>query len=262
MSEQTIYNALRAGGLSPAGACAMMGNMWAESGMKSNNVEDRSPLSDWDYTNAVNTGTISKDQFMYDPDPQTGKNQNYGYGLCQWTYPSRKAELYDCARSQNVSIGDEKMQCDFCIQELQRYYVGLYRDLCRTDDLADAAKRICAEYEQPAVNNFADRINAAQRFYNQFVNEDAGCGEDACPIEIPTEDTCVVNVRVLRKGCLGRDVFLLQAGLFDMGYDCGIPDGDFGVNTEGAVKQLQKVCGLEVNGTADWFVWQTVLNAR
>ena len=155
------------------------------------------------------------------------------------------------------------MQCDFCIYELQRYYVGLYRDLCATDNLPDATKRICAEYEQPAVNNFADRINAAQRYFNQFANDtNVGCNEDACPIEIPTEDTCVVNVRVLHKGCLDRDVFLLQAGLFDMGYDCGIPDGDFGVNTESAVKQLQKVCGLEVNGTADWFAWQTVLNAR
>lgn len=255
MSEQSIYNSLRAGGLSPAGACAMMGNMWAESGLRSNNVQDNCTVSDSDYTYNVDHGIITKSQFERD---------SYGYGLCQWTYYTRKAGLYDYAKSLGVSIGDEKMQCDYCVFELQKYYVGLYRDLCSTQNLPDATKRICAEYEQPAVNNFADRINAAQRFYNQFadMDVDTGCGEDSCPIEYPEEETCSVNVRILHKGCLGRDVFLLQAGLFDMGYDCGIPDGDFGVNTEAAVKELQRANKMDETGVADWFVWQTVLQAR
>lgn len=54
----------------------------------------------------------------------------------------------------------------------------------------------------------------------------------------------------------------MQCGLFDMGYDCGIPDGDFGNNTEGAVKQLQGDNEMIQSGIADWFVWQTILNAR
>lgn len=247
MSEQTIYNALRAGGLSPAGACAMMGNMWAESALRSNNVQDNCMMSDSDYTYNVDHDIISKETFA---------NGKYGYGLCQWTFPSRAAALYDYARTFGVSIGDEQMQCGFCIEELKRYYVGLYRDLCTTNNLPEATKRICAEYEQPAVNNFADRINAAQRYFNQLANGDCS---DACPIEIP-EETSAINVRILKKGCFGRDVFLLQAGLLDMGFDCGFPDGDFGKNTEEAVRQLQKANSLEETGVADWFVWQTVLN--
>ena len=39
MSVRDIYYSLRAGGLSPAGACAIMGNMHAESVMMSNNVQ-------------------------------------------------------------------------------------------------------------------------------------------------------------------------------------------------------------------------------
>ena len=251
MSEQMIYKALRDGGLSPAGACAMMGNMWAESGLRSNNVQDNCMMSDSDYTYNVDHDIISKLEFC---------NGKYGYGLCQWTFPSRASELYDYARTLGVSIGDEQMQCAFCIEELKRYYVGLYRDLCTTSNLTDAAKRICAEYEQPKVNNFADRINAAQKYYNQLVDGDGGCSEDSCPIEIPTEDNCVINIRIVSKGDKGRDVFLLQAGLFDMGYDCGIPDGDFGRNTEEAVKQLQKANDVDATGIADWFVWQTVIN--
>lgn len=253
MSDQTIYKALRAGGLSPAGACAIMGNMNAESALISTNVEDRCSMGDFDYTHAVDTGAISQNSFVHD---------SFGYGLCQWTYYTRKQNLYNATVAKGISVGDEKTQCGFCIWELQNYYVGLYRDLCTTEDIADATKRICAEYEQPAVNNFAVRINSAQQFYNKFANEDVdtGCNsEDSCPIAYPEDEYCTIKVRVLHKGNLGRDVFLLQAGLFDMGYDCGIPDGDFGVNTEAAVKELQRANKLDETGVADWFVWQTVL---
>lgn len=253
MSEQTIYNALRSGGLSPAGACAMMGNMWAESTLKSDIVEKRCSMGDFDYTYAVDNGIITRWQFMSD---------SYGYGLCQWTYSTRKDHLYMFARERGVSISDEKMQCDFCLQELQTEYGELYRYLCTTDDIPKATERICAEYERPAVNNFAVRINAAHGYFNQLASEDMGCGEDACPIEIPTAETCDVSVRILKRGDLGRDVFLLQCGLMDMGFDCGLPDGDFGLNTEEAVRELQRKHGFDPDGEAGRDVWGIVLKAR
>lgn len=258
MSEQSIYNALRKGGLSPAGACGMMGNMDAESAMIPSNVQDNCTMSDHDYTYAVDNNIMSKEQFIRD---------SFGYGLCQWTSWDRKEGLYNLAKNKGVSIADKQMQCEFCLYELKGYK-NLYEFLCTTDDVAKAAERVCAEFERPKYNNFAVRINSAQRFYNLFASDDVytGCGEDSCPIEPsapePEEETCSVNVRILCKGCMGRDVFLLQAGLFDMGYDCGIPDGDFGVNTEAAVKDLQKANNVDATGIADWFVWQTILNAR
>lgn len=251
MSEETIYQSLRNGGLSAAGTCAMMGNMYCESLLKPNNVEDRCTLGDFDYTNAVNNGTISRYQFKVDA---------YGYGLCQWTYPSRKADLYDYARSQNVSIGDEKMQCDFCVFELQRDYAGLYQYLCTTGDSPEATKRICAEYECPAVNNFADRINAAQRFYNKL--SDTVSAEPIIKPQVPVSKTCEVTVRELKQGDLGRDVFLLQCGLNDMKFTCGVPDGDFGLNTKEAVCELQRKYNLEPSGIADKAVWDTILKQR
>lgn len=251
MSEQTIYNALRAGGLSPAGACGMMGNMDAESGLLPNNVQNNCSMSDFDYTYAVDNGTISRERFVYD---------SYGFGLCQWTSYDRKDGLYQLAKGKGVSIADEAMQCEYCIYELkQSQYSTLYKFLCTTDDVAKAAERVCAEFERPKYNNFAVRINAAQRYYNQLANGE--CAEDSCPIEIP-EETCAVNVRTLKRGSLGRDVFLLQVGLLDMGFDCGLPDGDFGRNTEEAVRRLQNDNCLEETGVADWFVWQTILSER
>ena len=267
--KKDIYEALRSGGLSIAGACAMMGNMEAESNCISIRVQGDSKYPyqySCDYTNQVDIGNISRHDFIH-----AGPNGG-GYGLCQWTYSPRKAGLYDLAKSKNVSIGDELMQCEYCISELQKDNLELYRYLCTTDDIAKAAERICAEFERPAYNNFAFRINAAKGFYNEFAGSDlvyhpeTNC-EDACPIE-PVETpeiygtTCKVDVRILGKGCLGRDVFLLQCGLCDMNYSCGVPDGDFGKNTENAVRQLQKANGLEQTGLADWYVWQTILSAR
>lgn len=254
MSEQTIYNALRAGGLTPAGACAMMGNMFCESSMKSTAVELRCPLGGADYTWNVDNGTITRQEFCGDA---------FGYGLCQWTYSPRKAELYDFASGKGVSIGDEQMQCEFALSELVRYYADLNTFLHMTADLPEATKRICAEFEIPAVNNFADRINAAQRFFNTYAAEDQSeCGSDACPIEIPEPEVCAVNVRVLQKGCLGRDVYVLQCGLTDLRFDCGIPDGDFGDLTKEAVKALQKKNCLDVSGICDANVWEVILKAR
>ena len=253
MSEKTIYQTLRDGGLSPCGACAMMGNMWAESGLKSDNVQDNSPMGDKDYTYNVEHDIISKWQFMTD---------SYGYGLCQWTYSTRKAELYEFAKRMGVPISDEKMQCDFCLEELRRDYYDLYGCLCTTDDLPKATERICAEFERPAVNNFSVRINAAQKFYNQLAANDTGCGEDSCPIEIQADEICDVKVRALRQGDLGRDVFLLQCGLQDMGINCGLPDGDFGLNTKDAVMTLQRDKGLNPTGIADSSVWEIILTVR
>lgn len=251
MSEQSIYNALRSGGLSAAGACGMMGNMWAESVMKPNNVQDHSPIGDSDYTYMVDNGIISRAEFC---------NGKYGYGLCQWTHPSRQAGLYDYAKSLNVSISNEQMQCDYCLMELHTAeFANVYDFLCTTNDVAEAAKIVCADFEKPAVNNFAVRINAAQRFYNQFADGEVYTEPPTIP---DTQLLLSVDVRVLKKGDKGRDVFLLQCGLVDMGYDCGLPDGDFGRKTEEAVKQLQRSNGLSCSGVADLPTWNIILKPR
>lgn len=252
MNEVTIYNALRAGGLSAAGACAMMGNMFCESALKSNNVQDNCTLGDFDYTNAVDSGTITRWQFMAD---------GFGYGLCQWTYPGRKDHLYMFARDAGVSISNEEMQVQFCLWELKNdsEFSELYKYLCETVNVVEASERICKEYEKPQVNNFKPRNEAAKRYFAELASE--GCNTDACPITpapIPEGETCQISVRVLRKGDKGRDVFLLQSGLTDIGIECGKLDGDFGRKTDKAVHELQKNCELEVTGVADQATWQII----
>ena len=67
-------------------------------------------------------------------------------------------------------------------------------------------------------------------------------------IETPT-----LGSRVLKNGSEGDDVKQMQAGLIRLGYDLGRwgADGDFGDQTEMAVKQFQKDHGLEASGRFD-----------
>lgn len=245
MSAKTIYEYLKQGGLSHNGACAMMGNMYCESLLKSDIVEKRCSMSDEEYTKAVNIGTISCYQFSRDA---------FGYGLCQWTYWSRKDELWKRTVNQGLSISDEMAQCEFCVAELRRDYKFLYDFLAEDCDLYSATARICKEYERPAVNNIDARFAKAKEYDKEF----AGDTPTPTPTPTPSGETVDITVRVLRKGDLGRDVFMMQTGLQDMGIDCGIPDGDFGPHTEMAVNDLKETIGLPMDGIADGDVWQMI----
>lgn len=58
--------------------------------------------------------------------------------------------------------------------------------------------------------------------------------------------------RILKKGCEGDDVKALQTELISVGFSCGstAADGDFGENTENAVKRFQTAAGLKADGIA------------
>lgn len=251
MRKETIYSYLKQGGLSHAGACAVMGNMYCESLLKSDNVEDRCPMSDAAYTEAVNTGAMSCYQFSRDA---------YGYGLCQWTYWTRKEELYKRTVAKGKSVSSEMAQCEFCLAELKRDYLQLYNYLCGDCDLYPATSRVCKEYERPAVNNVDARYAKAKEYYDGLSNDS---GNSVHPVgttnDVKPSGSATVSVRVLRKGDKGRDVFMLQTGLQDMGIDCGLPDGDYGAKTEAAVNDLKETVGLTMDGAADADVWQILL---
>ena len=249
MSKQSIYNYLKQGGLSHNGACAMMGNMYCESLLKSDNVEDRCQRTDASYTEAVNNGTINRNIFDHDA---------FGYGLCQWTYFTRKDELWQRTVGKGISVADERAQCDLCVSELKRDYRNLYNYLCGDCDLYKAAERICKEYEQPAVNNVNDRYVKAREYANDLKDDDSSPGGVPTPTPPQSTESVEITVRVLRKGDLGRDVFMMQTGLQDMGIDCGVPDGDFGTQTERGVNDLRESVGLPTDGVVDADVWQII----
>ena len=162
MSNQLIYDKLRAAGLTHSGVCGVMGNLMAESSMIANIAQrGMTKLTDKEYTD------------KYDNYPTTCYRDGVGYGLAQWTYWSRKQELFEFANAKGVSVGDEAMQIEFVIHELRKDYSGLFSFLCETDDLYAATDRVCREYERPAFNNVDRRYNFAKVFSDDLAPTEA-----------------------------------------------------------------------------------------
>ena len=160
MSAINIYNQLRYYGLNHAGACAMLGNLMAESSLISNIAQrGMTNLSDAEYTAKFNRA------------PDSCYRDGVGYGLAQWTYWSRKKNLFEFAYTHGESVGDEEIQIDFLVHELKNEYSGLYNYLCTTSDMYEATSRICKEYERPAVNNIETRFNFAKTFDHDLADE-------------------------------------------------------------------------------------------
>ena len=223
MSAKTIYDRLRSRGMTHAGACAMGGNIQAESGNRSNNVEDRSGMSDAQYTAMVDAGGY---------DFATDNGKHYGYGLCQWTLKSRKVELLQYAKNRGVSIADEDMQVDFAVYELKRDFNGLWNFLCSTDDMYTATDRICREFENPAVKNTAKRYEFAQEWDKEF-----GDGETST-VSQPTQNSS-------RKP--SESILILEAVLNANGYavpTSGFATEEFCDTLEQFAKDIREVWGL------------------
>ena len=151
---EKVWKHLIAAGMTKEGAAGTMGNLYAESGIIPARVEilclQRLKEAGKIYTNAtytafVDDGTISRAEFL---NPLPGKQ--YGYGLCQWTSPGRKAGLYDLCRSRSVSIGDVDAQLDFLIHELKTSYQGVWKILTQTTEVLTASNRVLIDFEQPA----------------------------------------------------------------------------------------------------------------
>ena len=223
MGKREIYNRLIGHGLTHVGACAMGGNIQAESGNRSNNVEDRSGMSDAQYTAMVDAGGY---------DFATDNGKHYGYGLCQWTLKSRKVELLQYAKNHGVSVADEDMQVDFAVHELKRDFGGLYKFLCSTDDMYTATDRICREFENPAVKNTAKRYEFAQEWDKEFGN-----GETSTVSE-PTQNSS-------RKP--SESILILEAVLNANGYaipTSGFATKEFCDTLEQFAKDVRKAWGL------------------
>lgn len=249
MSTRTIYSKLIAAGMSPAGACGLMGNMNAESAMRANNAQDgMTKLSDAEYTAGVDNGTYTN--FVRDA---------VGYGLCQWTYWTRKQELYNFARAKGVSIGNEAMQVDFAVQEIKKGYPDLWKFLCTTDNVQEAASRICKEYERPAVNNIDVRASACLRFFAEL--KDEAKDEPSAPSTSQNGEVVEVQLKVLKKGAKGDQVKALQTFLRGYGYDLGRTgiDGDFGPLTDSCVRKYQSRNGLQTDGSVGPATWRKML---
>ena len=173
-SIERIINFLRNKGLNNFGIAGVLGNLFAESGLNSRNLqntyEKKFGMTDQQYTDAVDNDTYTN--FVHD---------KAGYGLCQWTYWSRKQNLLNFAKARKVSIGDEEMQLEFFYKELSTSYPAVLSVLKTATSVLEASNVMLLNYERPAdqsktVQN--KRFNYSQNYFNNFLMLDDKNGDD------------------------------------------------------------------------------------
>ena len=161
--EQTIWNFLKGKGLNDYAIAGLIGNLYAESALKSNNLqqtyERKLGYTDTTYTAAVDNGTY--DNFV---------NDSAGYGLAQWTFWSRKKGLLEYARSSKKSIGDLGMQLGYLWKELQGYK-SVMTVLKSATSVKQASDAVLTGYERPANMNASvksKRASYGQKYYEKY----------------------------------------------------------------------------------------------
>lgn len=148
-----IWNALSKKGVyTKAGLAGLMGNLEQESGYIPNNVENSYESKygdDATYTQRVDDGTYSRDNFIGKPSDTTG--HHFGYGLPGWTWWTFKQDLYDrTVGAQNKkSIGNLDAQIDYLHDSISTGFTDLYKTLTTTDDVNTAADAMLEHYERP-----------------------------------------------------------------------------------------------------------------
>ncbi|MCF0136484.1 MAG: hypothetical protein HUJ69_08705, partial [Lachnospiraceae bacterium] len=166
-TARTIWDYCKSKGLTDEGAAALMGNLYCESLLKSNNLEDWAQkylgYLDEEYTAAIDNGTYTEDDFTDD---------YVGYGLAQWTLGSRKEGLYELAKERKVSIADVTMQMDYLWSEFNiSYYSHVLRALETATDIKYASDLFMTDFENPA-NQYNSakktRYSRALTFYEMF----------------------------------------------------------------------------------------------
>lgn len=245
MTELEIYSECLRLGMTPAGAAGCTANILAESAGRPNNVEDRSGIADAAYTQSVDNGTYKN--FV---------NDRYGYGLCQWTLPSRKKALLDYAQSHGVSIGNAQMQFQFLAREMRASYPYVWNILTHTDNPYDAGYQMCAKFEIPANTESTARVrgNRAREIYDRCSGQ--------TPVDPTPDPEPVVEKlwppRMICKGMNGADVTVLQALLVAHGYTVNAVNGVFDESTDAAVRKYQAANGLAVDGIVGNNTWRSI----
>lgn len=156
-----------------------------------------------EYTNKVDTGVISRSEFISRGPFSTMYNgrlyNGSGYGLVGFTLNKMKAMLYDNAKSQNKSIGDYDVQCDTILEWIKKDNFKLYNDLMTSTDIDYLTNEFVRKYERPV--NMSERVVIRTKFakmYYEKIKNNSLSGGTASSNEIANK---VIKLAESKLGC-------------------------------------------------------------
>ena len=165
--EEQIWNFFKNKGLNDYACAGIIGNAHAESGLRSNNLEDtysrKLGMTDIEYTNNVDNGTYSN--FIYD---------SAGYGVFQFTYWTLKKGLIEYASSTNRSIGDLEMQLEYAWTLFENNYASMLKTLKNATSVSQASNAVLLQFERPADQSISaqnKRASYGQTYYDKYAGK-------------------------------------------------------------------------------------------
>ncbi|MDR1430742.1 MAG: phage tail-type lysozyme domain-containing protein [Propionibacteriaceae bacterium] len=164
-NEQAIWNFLVGKGLNAYATAGIMGNLFAESGLKPTNLQNSFEKSlgftDASYTAAVDNGSYTN--FAKD---------TAGYGLAQWAYSTRKQALLNFAKANGKSVGDLNTQLGYLWKELESSeYKSLMSKLKSATSVKQASDAVLTGFEKPKDQSDdvkKTRAGYGQGYYNKY----------------------------------------------------------------------------------------------
>lgn len=169
-NAEKIWFYFRNLGYSEFSTAAAMGNIAVETAdtFDSRIVQGDIPFSQFsiDYTNKVDSGEVSKNDFMHH-GPNGG-----GYGLVQFTYYSRKETLYNHAKETSTSVGDLKTQLETIMIEFEGWKSSstykTWKECSSESQLDTATLAFMKGYERPGTPHEDRRKKNSHEIYKTF----------------------------------------------------------------------------------------------
>ena len=171
-NDEKIWNYFSSKGLNDYGIAGCMGNLFCESGLKPNNLQNtgnvKLNMTDDEYVAATDSGTYTKEQFV---------NDQYGFGIYQITFWSRKKNFYEYVKSKNKSIGDLETQLNFLYKELSESYPTVLKTLETAKSVKEASNAVLLKFECPADQSVSvqnKRASYGQKYYDKYATSNKG----------------------------------------------------------------------------------------
>lgn len=194
-TEARIWNHLKGWILNDYGVAALMGHLYAESGLNPRNLQNSYEkilgYTDDTYTAAVDSGSYAG--FVRD---------SAGYGLAQWTYWSRKEALLAYVKAVGASVGDLEAQLGFLRKELTESYPSVLAALKSAKNVREASDAVLTKYERPA--DQSENVKIKRAGYGQtYLNKYAG-GSSAGKEGNTMSNSSLVNCTVYSPNHSGK----------------------------------------------------------